>query len=83
MRWLDGITDLMDVNLSELREMVLDREAWRAVIHGVAKGRTRLSHSTTTRDYALCIKNLVCPIKMLRLAPEDNYHLLDDIRIDI
>ena len=43
VRWLDGITDLMDVNLSELREMVMDREAWRAVIHGVAKSRTRLS----------------------------------------
>ena len=68
MRWLDGITDSMDVSLSELRELVMDREAWRAGIHGVAKSRTLLSYRTELNT-PLCI----CTTAFLSI------HLLMDI----
>ena len=60
LRWLDGITDSMDVSLSELRELVMDREAWRAAIHGVTKGRTRLS-DWTELNWTVAHGNILFP----------------------
>ena len=59
MRWLDGIPDLMDVSLSELPALVMDREAWRAAIHGVAKSQTQLSNRTELK-YIQLIKEMLC-----------------------
>ena len=66
MRWLDGITDSMDMSLSKLQEMVKDREAWCAAVHGVAKSQTRLSNWTTCSHPILRLTSFLCPRLFVR-----------------
>ena len=67
MRWLDGITDSIDMSVSELRELVMDREAWPAAVHGVAKSRTRLSNFTLTFHFNALEKEMATHSSVLAL----------------